>query len=108
MAIQYSYSTTPGSQITLPVSDLPSYAQSGTVTLNNGTVYPTAYGQVTSTSVTKTGGTAHLIVYSDSSKVSSVEAKFIEFSYDINGDNPIKQAYQHLKTLPEFSDATDC
>lgn len=28
--------------------------------------------------------------------------------YDLNGENPIKQAYFHLKTLPEFSDATDC
>jgi len=27
--------------------------------------------------------------------------------YDINGANPIKQAYEHLKTLPEFADATD-
>lgn len=29
-------------------------------------------------------------------------------SYDINGENPIKQAYLHLKTLPEFADAVDC
>lgn len=28
--------------------------------------------------------------------------------YDIDGENPIKQAYLHLKTLPEFSDAVDC
>jgi hypothetical protein len=29
-------------------------------------------------------------------------------AYDINGENPIKQAYLHLKTLPEFLNATDC
>jgi hypothetical protein len=29
-------------------------------------------------------------------------------NYDINGENPIKQAYLHLKTLPEFADAVDC
>jgi len=29
-------------------------------------------------------------------------------SYDINGENPIKQAYLNLKTLPEFADAVDC
>jgi hypothetical protein len=29
-------------------------------------------------------------------------------AYDINGENPIKQAYLHLKTLPEFATATDC
>lgn len=27
--------------------------------------------------------------------------------YDMDGDNPIKQAYEHLKTLPEFADAAD-
>jgi len=29
-------------------------------------------------------------------------------AYDLSGENPIKQAYLHLKTLPEFSDAVDC
>jgi len=29
-------------------------------------------------------------------------------AYDLFGDNPIKQGYRHLKTLPEFADATDC
>jgi hypothetical protein len=28
--------------------------------------------------------------------------------YDLNGSNPIAQAYNHLKTLPEFSGAKDC
>lgn len=30
------------------------------------------------------------------------------FPLDINGENPIKQAYLFLKTLPEFEDASDC
>jgi len=29
-------------------------------------------------------------------------------TYDITGENPIKQAYEYLKTLPEFANATDC
>jgi hypothetical protein len=29
-------------------------------------------------------------------------------AYDITGENPVKQAYLHLKTLPEFASATDC
>jgi hypothetical protein len=29
-------------------------------------------------------------------------------AYDLNGSNPIKQAYEHLKTLPEFAGAIDC
>jgi hypothetical protein len=30
------------------------------------------------------------------------------FAIDLEGSNPIKQAYEYLKTLPEFSDAVDC
>jgi len=32
----------------------------------------------------------------------------IHCDYDIAGKNPIAQAYEHLKTLPEFAGATDC
>jgi hypothetical protein len=28
--------------------------------------------------------------------------------YVIDGENPIKQAYEHVKTLSDFSGATDC
>jgi hypothetical protein len=28
--------------------------------------------------------------------------------YSLEGENPIKQAYEYLKTLPEFSAAVDC
>lgn len=31
-----------------------------------------------------------------------------EAAYDMNGGNPIAQAYAHLKTLPEFADSVDC
>ncbi len=31
-----------------------------------------------------------------------------ESSYALDGANPIKQAYEYLKTLPEFADAVDC
>jgi len=29
-------------------------------------------------------------------------------AYTLDGDNPWIQAYNYLKTLPEFSDAVDC
>ena len=108
MALQLPYSAAPDSQVAIPSADLPSYAKAGVVTLNGKTVHAKAYWQVSSVSVAKTCGTAHLIVYSDSSKNSAVENKFIEFNYDINGENPIKQAYKHLKALPEFANAVDC
>ena len=28
--------------------------------------------------------------------------------YNLQGANPVKQAYEYLKTLPEFAGATDC
>ncbi len=31
-----------------------------------------------------------------------------ECAYDIDGANPIAQAYEYLKTLEEFAGATDC
>jgi hypothetical protein len=31
-----------------------------------------------------------------------------ECTYDINGTNPIAQAYKHIKTVSEFSGAEDC
>ena len=36
------------------------------------------------------------------------DSQLLSAPYDIDGSNPIKQAYQHLKTLPEFSGAEDC
>jgi len=32
----------------------------------------------------------------------------ITFNVDLSGGNFIKQAYQHLKNLPEFDNAVDC
>jgi hypothetical protein len=38
----------------------------------------------------------------------SFYADSYECAYDLEGDNPIKQAYTHLKTLSEFAGAVDC
>jgi hypothetical protein len=32
----------------------------------------------------------------------------VQCAYNLLGDNPIKQGYEHLKTLPEFEGCTDC
>lgn len=45
-------------------------------------------------------------------KASATDIGFDTFSatttYDITGENPIRQGYLYLKTLPEFADAVDC
>lgn len=38
----------------------------------------------------------------------SFAEKSYSCNYSLDGANPIAQAYDHLKTLPEFAGATDC
>lgn len=37
-----------------------------------------------------------------------IDKKHYTFVPDMQGDNFIRQAYKHLKTLPEFAGAEDC
>jgi hypothetical protein len=37
-----------------------------------------------------------------------VQVRCYGFAHTLEGDNAIRQAYDHLKTLPEFAGATDC
>lgn len=37
-----------------------------------------------------------------------ITSESYECDYDIDGENPFKQAYLHIKLLPEYSDAIDC
>lgn len=38
----------------------------------------------------------------------SFKAIAYEAPYDLSGANPVEQAYEYLKTLPEFEGYTDC
>ena len=38
----------------------------------------------------------------------SLLVQSFQFVPDMNGQNFIRQAYEYLKTLPEFANATDC
>ena len=37
-----------------------------------------------------------------------IESFIFEAEHKMNGENAIAQGYNHIKTLPEFSGATDC
>lgn len=65
------------------------------------------YIKVKSTLTTKTSGTANVVFLSAPDGEQLEERPYL-FAYDIAGDNPIRQAYLHLKTLPEFANAVDC
>jgi hypothetical protein len=49
-----------------------------------------------------------LCAYKSENESSSFDIHTFECAYDLNGDNPIKQAYVFVKTLPDFENATDC
>lgn len=44
----------------------------------------------------------------ESEDAEPLERRGYYFNLDMEGDNPLKQAYEHLKTLPEFEGAEDC
>lgn len=79
-----------------------------TITTPYGIEVPDAYFRVEYVRVTsKTSIQFNVYGYADPSKQFIVES-LESCAYDLNGDNPIKQAYAYLKTLPEFEGAIDC
>lgn len=71
------------------------------------TVFTDAYVRVLRTSATKDSCvTTYAILKSAEGR--KLEERIVDFPLDLDGPNPIKQAYLHLKTLPEFADAIDC
>lgn len=64
------------------------------------------YFRISSITGDKFGMTATVIGISDGAQV-YIQDHVFEPDLD-SSDNFIKQAYLHLKTLPEFADATDC
>jgi hypothetical protein len=74
-----------------------------------GISVPDAYCRIEAVSLTgKDTMSFHVRSYTAAKDVPFFIEQTITCPYDITGSNPIAQAYQFLKTLPEFSDATDC
>jgi hypothetical protein len=67
-----------------------------------------AYHRVEGTQLSKDKMTFQVRSYKDNSGLPHFSDAAFECVYDIAGSNPIAQAYEHLKTLPEFAGATDC
>jgi hypothetical protein len=60
------------------------------------------------TLVNKSSITFAVNAYKDSEIEAYITSKFYSCEYNISGNNPIAQAYMHLKTLEEFIGAVDC
>jgi hypothetical protein len=83
-------------------------ALSKTVTSVHGFQAVNAYHRVEAIALTsKTELRFHVRSYAATDKPFFAES-VLSCAYMLDGANPIKQAYDHLKTVPEFSGATDC
>lgn len=88
----------------------PSFVQSGGALVATGspaTVALPLYIRVTNVAGDKHQQVATVSVIDDSTK-STIRHEMITFSPDMAGPNFIAQAYEHLKTLPQFAEAEDC
>jgi hypothetical protein len=56
----------------------------------------------------KTSMSFQVRAYRDDSGVQAFADTAYDAAYNLNGADPIAQAYAHLKTLPEFAGAVDC
>jgi hypothetical protein len=66
-----------------------------------------AYLQVSKVTSAKDLSTIELGYFKNNSSPLLI-TRYFTFTLDLEGPNPIKQAYEHLKSLPEFADAVDC
>jgi hypothetical protein len=78
------------------------------IELESGIVVEDAYTRVESVKLqNKTSMSFEAANYVNDSKLTAFRSTGYLTTYDLAGDNPIKQAYLHLKTLPEFAEAQD-
>ena len=67
-----------------------------------------AYHRVTNIAIVSKDKMHFHVESSVDGRNAAFEDKMYACEYVINGENPIAQAYAHLKTLPDFADSSDC
>jgi len=79
-----------------------------TVKTNSGIDVQDAYHRVSSIQINnKTAMNFVVTSHKTSSDMHFQESAF-GCAYDLNGKNPIAQAYEYLKTLPAYAGSVDC
>ena len=74
-----------------------------------GLFAPNAYIKVLDVSIVeKTKGGVLIGFFANKDRAEPFDRKRIDFVYELDGTNPLAQAYAHLKALPEFAGAEDC
>ena len=78
------------------------------ILLDTGITIADAYRRVENISIiSKSLMRASVRSYADVEKPACHDVAVV-CAYNLDGANPIAQAYAHLKSLPEFAGATDC
>ena len=70
-------------------------------------VYPNAYWKVEKIIYTNSKINAEVLAYTKRGET-CIGRIVASFSPELDGDNFVKQTYNHLKTLEEFAGAVDC
>ncbi len=81
-------------------------ALSKTIETPQGFTATNAYHRVEGVSLTKMQLAFRVRSYVQADKPAFGDQAY-ECAYDLTGENPIRQAYLHLKTLPEWASAED-
>jgi hypothetical protein len=68
---------------------------------------PNAYIKVSNATCSK-GASSYYVEIRTEANGRLVNKLMKEFTYDLDGENAIKQAYLNLKTIPDFNNAIDC
>jgi hypothetical protein len=79
-----------------------------TTTTFNGIVVDDSYARVSTANCNKSILTFQVDFFANDQEQVPFKTASYECSHDLDGANAIKQAYEFLKKLPEFTDAKDC
>lgn len=67
-----------------------------------------AYFRVVNLTLNGKSGMQFVVAFGKNAQSPAIDSTSHDCNYDIQGDNPIRQAYKHAKNLPEFAGAIDC
>lgn len=79
-----------------------------TVITEQGFIAENAYHKVSEVKISGKVLLDYLVTSHKTRDSQPFNGKQFSCGYSLDGDNPIAQAYAHLRTIPEFAEAVDC
>ena len=78
------------------------------VKTNSGIDVQDAYHRVSSVQISNKQNMNFVVTLHKTANDRHFQESALGCAYDLNGKNPIAQAYEYLKTLPAYAGSTDC